>query len=85
MFFLLLLYKRNKKHKEDTQKQTDYCSNKNYQPAVGLYAVFWRIGSLINIHRMHSFFFNFYGAQQGKLLLQIAQTADKGGRQIHVF
>ena len=60
------------------QKQTDYCSNRNYQPTVGLYAGFWRIGSLINIHRMHSFFFNFYGAQQGKFLLQIAQTANEG-------
>ena len=72
MCFLLLLYKRNKKHKEDSQEQTDYSTKRNNQSAVGFDVVFWWIGSLIYCYRMQFFFLNFYATQHGKLLLQNA-------------
>ena len=70
MCFLLLLYKWNKKHKENFQEQTENWTKRNIQAAIELYKVFWRIG-LIYFYRIHTFFFKFDWTQQGELLLKI--------------
>jgi len=59
------------KNKEDSQEQTDNCTKRNNQSAVGLDGVFWRVGGLIDCYRMLSFCFNFDRVQQRKLLLKI--------------